>query len=134
MNEVREAQGAGRRLPGWFGYIAAILIEGLVTGVLLLIQSHLPLGRFPIPYVLAIGVVAYVFGEGPAVLAFLIGIVAFDYFFNPPGTFRLADSRNTLGLGRVDCIRNRYFISRRRHGPDSLVATSYAHGTFAGGA
>ena len=84
MNEVRKAQTAGRRLPGWFGYIAAILIEGAVTGGLLVLYPYLPLGRFPIPYVLAIGVIAYVFGEGPAVLAFLIGIVAFDYFFNPP--------------------------------------------------
>ena len=73
-----------RPLPAWVGYVTGAVIEAALTGLLLLIQPYLPLAQFPIPYVLVIMLIAYLFGEGPAVLAFFVGLILFDYFFVPP--------------------------------------------------
>jgi len=70
--------------PKQIGYAITILLEIALTAGLLALLPHFPLARFPIPYVLAIMLVAYVFGEGPAALAFVLGLFAFDYFFVPP--------------------------------------------------
>jgi len=52
-----------------------------LTAFLCWLLPRFPLGNFPIPYVLLIMLVAYVFGEGPAVLAFVVGILAFTHYF-----------------------------------------------------
>ena len=71
-------------LPAWIGYVAALVIEAVLTGLLLLIHPSLPLAQFPTIHILAIMLIAYLFGEGPAVLAFFVGLILFDYFFVPP--------------------------------------------------
>lgn len=72
------------RISVWIGYLATIAIELVLTRLLIAVHGLLPLGQFPIYYVLVIMLVAYVFGEGPAVLAFFLGLFAFDYLFIPP--------------------------------------------------
>ncbi len=73
-----------KQWPGWIGYPSAVLLVAAVTALLLLIDRFFPLGQFPIPYVVVIMLVAYVFGAGPAILAFILGLLAFVYFFVPP--------------------------------------------------
>lgn len=70
--------------PGWMGYLATLLMEAALTSLLRVIQPHFPIANFPIPYVLLIMAVAYMFGEGPAILAFFVGLAAFTYFFVYP--------------------------------------------------
>ncbi|MBI2844657.1 MAG: SpoIIE family protein phosphatase [Armatimonadetes bacterium] len=83
----RGRTGPNMRWPRWIGYPITVLIEiGLTLGLAALMPSF-PLARFPIPYVLAIMVVAYLFGEGPATLAFFLGLAAFTYSFLYPANF-----------------------------------------------
>lgn len=77
------SQKRNRRSP-WIGYLATIAVEFVLTLILLAIHHFSPLGQYPILYVVPIMLAAYVFGEGPAILAFVIGLLAFDYFFVPP--------------------------------------------------
>ncbi|MHB9124999.1 MAG: SpoIIE family protein phosphatase [Armatimonadota bacterium] len=72
------------RPPVWVGYVVTLLLEVLLTTGLLLLQPYFPLGSFPITYVLVIMLVAHLFGEGPAVLAFFSGLYAYFYYFVPP--------------------------------------------------
>ncbi|HET6455596.1 MAG TPA: ATP-binding protein [Armatimonadota bacterium] len=68
----------------WIGYVAVIAVEVAITAILLLIDRYVPLGRFPIMYFMAIGVIAYFYGVGPSILAFILGAIAFDYSFSAP--------------------------------------------------
>lgn len=70
--------------PRWLGYFATIALEAILTLILSLLPPSFPLYEFPIPYVLLTMLVALLFGEGPAILAFVLGFFAFDYFFIPP--------------------------------------------------
>jgi len=70
--------------PAWIGYAVTFVVEALLTLVLVLIEPRFPLGQFPIVYVVAIMMAAYLFGEGPAVLALVLGFLSFVYFFVQP--------------------------------------------------
>ncbi|MHB0998111.1 MAG: PAS domain S-box protein [Armatimonadota bacterium] len=70
-------------LPEWIKYSITIAIEAIITIFLIFIESYFPLGRYPIVYVLTIGAIAYFLGIGPSILAFVLGILAFGYYFNP---------------------------------------------------
>lgn len=65
----------------WAGYIITVVLEIAVTGMLLVLEPYLPLSRFPISYILVMMLVASMFGEGPAIVAFVLGLMAFDYYF-----------------------------------------------------
>lgn len=84
MAAVDNDRPSERQLPVWVGYLLAFALEAAVTGVLLLIQPYLPLGAYPVYYFLTTMVVAYYFGAGPAALAVVIGLLAYEYFFVPP--------------------------------------------------
>ena len=76
--------------PRWAGYLTTFLAVAIVTAILDSFESIFPLGRFPIPYVLLVMASAYLFGEGPAALTFILGLVAYIYFFIlPVHTFKL---------------------------------------------
>jgi anti-sigma regulatory factor (Ser/Thr protein kinase) len=68
----------------WIGYVAVIAVEAAITAILLLIDRYVPLGRFPIMYFIATGIIAYFYGVGPSILAFILGAIAFDYSFTAP--------------------------------------------------
>jgi PAS domain S-box-containing protein len=70
--------------PRWFGYAATLILEIGLTYFLVWLYPYFPLGDFPITYVVLIMLVAYVFGEGPAILALVTGLLLFDYYFVPP--------------------------------------------------
>ena len=82
-SDNRQVQ-ARTRWPRWVGYPITVLVEAVLTAGLLALDPHFPLGRYPIPYVVALMAVAYWLGGGPAILAFVLGLLAFDYFFIPP--------------------------------------------------
>lgn len=70
--------------PRWIGYVVTVVLEAVLTQLLVAIEHHFPLGQFPIPYVVVIMLVAYLFGEGPALLALVLGFLSFGYFFVGP--------------------------------------------------
>lgn len=72
-----------RAQPWWTGYLVTVTAEAILTVCLRLLLPVFPLANFPIPYVLVMMMVAYLFGEGPAILAFILGFVCFAYFFPP---------------------------------------------------
>lgn len=87
--------------PGWTGYLVTILLEAALTIGLRLLEPVFPLSSFPITYVLLIMAVAYMFGEGPAILAFVTGFVTFTYFFVYPVHFFWPPAATPVGWARL---------------------------------
>jgi len=74
-------------------YAAALLITALATGISFLAQSHM--GPTNLVMILLLGVVgtAFRFGRGQSILAAVLSVAAFDFFFVPPYyTFAVSDS------------------------------------------
>src|SRR5689334_7638802 len=63
--------------PWWLGYVVTIAAEAALSTFLLAIEPRLPLGKFPIAYILVVMAAAYFFGLGPAFLAFILGFCTF---------------------------------------------------------
>ena len=76
--------GPRRKRPAWVGYLVTIAAIVVLTLVLEAIEPVLPMGRYPIAYILVIMFAAYLFGEGPALLAFVMAFVAYTYYFVEP--------------------------------------------------
>ncbi|MGB9588145.1 MAG: PAS domain S-box protein, partial [Armatimonadota bacterium] len=70
-----------KRLPVWVGYPVTLILIAAVTVLLHALRPFFPLAQFPIPYILVTMLVAYVFGVGPAIIAFFVGLFVFDYSF-----------------------------------------------------
>ena len=89
-----------RASPWWIGYLVTAVAELALTAALILLLPVYPLTDFPVPYVLTMMLVAYLFGEGPAILAFVLGFVSFVYLFPPyHGIWPLATTaRDWAGL------------------------------------
>jgi PAS domain S-box-containing protein len=90
-----------KRLPSWMGYPAVFVLIALVTIFLVQLEAHIPLSHFPISYILVIMLLAYVFGTGPAVLAFVLGLYVYDYFFIPPKHTLLPHAEDPMGWAAI---------------------------------
>lgn len=83
----------------WVGYCLAIGGTALVTGVLKLFGTHVNPTTVALALLLVILLVATGWGSRPAVLASLLGVVCFNFFYLPPfGTFTIADADNWIAL------------------------------------
>ncbi|MDO8586344.1 MAG: PAS domain S-box protein [Armatimonadota bacterium] len=71
------------RTPRWVGYVFTVLAEVALSAGLLALNPVFPLGKFPVPYVLLTMIVAYFFGGGPAIVAGVLGWLAFTFLFVP---------------------------------------------------
>ena len=69
--------------PWWVGYVVTLVTELALTAVLVLLHPIFPLANYPIPYVLIMMMIVYIFGEGPAIMAFFLGLICFTYLFPP---------------------------------------------------
>ena len=81
-------------------WLAALLITFLATGLSVL--AHPWLGPTNLVMILLLGVVATAFlcGRGPSILASLLNVAIFDYFFVPPYyTFAVADTEYLVTFG-----------------------------------
>ncbi|MHB1457643.1 MAG: DUF4118 domain-containing protein [Armatimonadota bacterium] len=76
--------GLEHLLPIWARYALTLCIEAALTLILLYLLPFFPIAKFPILYVITIMLVAYLFGEGPAIMAFVVGAFTYDYFFVAP--------------------------------------------------
>lgn len=76
----------------WAGYRLAVLVTFVATLVGALMAPYVAITNVVMVYVLAVVLVAVRSSVGPAALASVLGVAAFDFFFVPPaGTFEVAD-------------------------------------------
>ncbi len=68
----------------WVGYLAAVLGAAFVTGVLKLFGEHVNSTTVGFGLLLVVLFVATGWGSRPAVLASLLGVVCFNFFYLPP--------------------------------------------------
>jgi len=87
---------AGKRL---LGYIAAVVVIAAATAALTAFGTHINPTTVALTFLLIILFVATAWGPKPAVLASLLGVACFNFFFLPPvGTFHIADPQNWIAL------------------------------------
>jgi two-component system sensor histidine kinase KdpD len=78
-------------------YAQSLLAVALCTGVAWVVHLRLPPANLPMIYLLGIMAVAMRLGRGPAVLASVLSVAAFDYCFVPPTlAFRVSDTQYVL--------------------------------------
>jgi two-component system, OmpR family, sensor histidine kinase KdpD len=65
-------------------YVQSLLAVALCTGIAWVVHLRLPPANLPMIYLLGIMAVAMRLGRGPALLASVLSVVAFDFFFVPP--------------------------------------------------
>jgi len=70
--------------PRWVGYVVTVLAEVAMSAFLMALEPVFPLGHYPVPYIVLTMLIAYTFGEGPAILSVLLGFIAFVYLFVSP--------------------------------------------------
>jgi two-component system sensor histidine kinase KdpD len=88
-----------RRVPvtDWWGYARASAIVALATGVAWFMFRLVELSDLVMVYLLAIVLVGMRHGRGPSLLASVLAVAAFDFFFVPPYfTFTVSDVRHTI--------------------------------------
>jgi K+-sensing histidine kinase KdpD len=83
----------------WLGYGAALFGIAAATGVLKLWGERINPTTSALAFLLVILFVATAWGSRPAVLASLVGVVSFNFFFLPPfGTFAIKDPDNWIAF------------------------------------
>lgn len=81
------------------GYIAAVVVIAAATAALTAFGTHINPTTVALTFLLIILFVATAWGPKPAVLASLLGVACFNFFFLPPvGTFHIADPQNWVAL------------------------------------
>lgn len=79
------------------GYVWALIMVLACTGLSALLSPHLATTNLVMVYLLGVVAVSLRLGRGPSILASLLSVAAFDFFFVPPRwTFAVADSQYVL--------------------------------------
>ena len=83
----------------WAGYVAAVAGVAAVTGALKLFGEHINMTTVALGLLLVVLFVAALWGSRPAVLASLLGVVCFNFFYLPPvGRLSIQDPDNWVAL------------------------------------
>ena len=81
----------------WYGYACAVVAAATATVFATPLAGRLDLANIVMLYLLAVVVIAFRFGKAPAVVAALVNVAAFDFFFVPPQfSFAVADVQYLL--------------------------------------
>lgn len=81
------------------GYIVAVVVIAAATAVLRIFGGHINPTTAALALLLMVLFVATAWGPKPAILASLLGVACFNFFFLPPiGTFHIADAENWIAL------------------------------------
>jgi len=82
------------------GLVVSVTAVGAVSGVIALLESHVPALSLLVLYILAVLVVAVGWGTVLAVVTAILSAVCFAYLFLPPvGAIRVADGRELAAMG-----------------------------------
>ena len=86
-------------LRPWVGYLTAVIAVAFATGVLKLLGEHINPTTVALTFLLIILFVATLWGSRPAIVASIVGIVTFNFFFLPPfRTFAIGDPHNWIAF------------------------------------
>ena len=81
------------------GYIVAVVVIGTATAALKVFGGHVNPTTVALSLLLIVLFVATAWGSKPAVLASLVGVACFNFFFLPPfGTFTIAEPENWIAF------------------------------------
>jgi K+-sensing histidine kinase KdpD len=81
------------------GYFVAVVVIAAATAVLKIFGGHINPTTVALALLLLVLFVATAWGPKPAVLASVLGVVCFNFFFLPPvGTFTIADPEDWVAL------------------------------------
>lgn len=81
------------------GYIVAVLVISAATSVLRIFGGHVNPTTAALALLLIVLFVATAWGPKPAILASLLGVASFNFFFLPPvGTFNIAEPENWIAF------------------------------------
>ena len=95
--ERRHVRRAIRPTRRWPAYLAGVLVMALCTGIAAAMHAHFNRENLILVYLLGVIVVGTRIGRGPSMLAALLGVLAYDFFFVPPyRTFAVSDSQYIL--------------------------------------
>jgi two-component system, OmpR family, sensor histidine kinase KdpD len=84
----------------WKHYIAAFFITLLCTALAALMYPRFELSNIAMIYLLGVAATGLRFGRGPSVLAAVLNVAAFDFFFVPPRfTFAVNDVEYVVTFG-----------------------------------
>jgi two-component system, OmpR family, sensor histidine kinase KdpD len=82
------------------GYVAAVLVTAAITGLLALTHPALKEANLVMLFLLGVVGVAARYGRGPSILASVLSVAAFDFFFvRPYLTFAVSDTEYLLTFG-----------------------------------
>jgi two-component system sensor histidine kinase KdpD len=82
------------RQTEWLPYLYALVAVALATGLAAAMFSRFAASNLIMVYLLAVIVVATRYGHGPSLLASVLSVAAFDFFFVPPFfTFAVTDTQ-----------------------------------------
>ena len=85
--------------PSRLGYIVAIVVIAAATTVLRVFGGHVNPTTAALALLMMVLFVATAWGPKPAILASLLGVACFNFFFLPPvGTFNIAEPQNWIAL------------------------------------
>lgn len=91
MNRVLRIKG--------IGYVSAVLIVVSVTAALAMLRDEVNQTTVALALLLVVLFVATFVGRRPALVASVLGMLGFNYFFLPPyGTLTIADPQNWIAL------------------------------------
>ena len=81
------------------GYLVSLLATAAVTAILIPFREHINSTTVALAYLLDVLFVALFWGSGPALLASVLGVLCFNFFFLPPlYTLSIAHSENWIAL------------------------------------
>ncbi len=83
----------------FLGYVVAVVVIGAATAVLKVFGGHINPTTVALALLLVVLFVATAWGSKPAVLASLLGVACFNFFYLPPvGTFTISAPENWIAL------------------------------------
>jgi two-component system sensor histidine kinase KdpD len=89
-----------RRRDDLTSYASSVLAVALATGLAWWMHRHFAPANLIMVYLVAVTSVAVSFGRGPAILASLLSVAAFDFFFVAPSfTFAVSDTQYAVTFG-----------------------------------
>lgn len=97
----RASRDADVRQPiRWRRYAAALAISAVCTVLAQLMYGYFELANLVMVYLLGVTATGLRFGRGPSVLAAVVNVAAFDFFFVPPRfTFAVSDVQYLVTFG-----------------------------------
>ncbi|HMJ26418.1 MAG TPA: DUF4118 domain-containing protein [Pyrinomonadaceae bacterium] len=83
----------------WAGYFGSLISTAAVTALLIPFRGHINSTTVALAFLLVVLFAAILWGSKPALIASILGMLGFNFFFLPPfHTFTIADPQNWLAL------------------------------------